>query len=627
MFFIGMAGSYCLSVLALMFYIPKGGIIRLRELSAICFSIFGGFFLLLLLNQSSYSRKSLIISLAVLAGFVILSLTLKNTLQKPLLYIVSLVVGVAVAGLANGTRPTELIGLSDASSRHAQSESRTEHKLVRTSLYKLVATYHRNIMVEEVTGGALSVFGDQYLLATGDGQLYSFSWNAEKKTLKSKKLPYRVPLNREEFIRDSAHNSKKVNTRFFRTADILVQDLGKEFRLFVSHHHWNSEKQCFTVRVSAARGNYAKFVSGEDAPIWETIYESSPCLGFKNKGDAFAGFQIGGKMVLLDNRSLLLAVGDHMFDGVDSDEILPQDKRAAYGKTILINLETHTSSIYSLGHRNPQGLDVDLQKNIWETEHGPKGGDELNLIAKGKNYGWPLVTYGTNYTEAIWPLSASQGKHEGYERPTYAWIPSIGISALATSKSPLFKLWNHDLLVGSLAAKALWRVRIEQGRAVFAERIPIGERIRDIIEDRDGRLILWTEALIEAPTQTTIVIIEPFVEGDGKLLEGLTSVERGELAFDRCDGCHNLRDGTVHGIGPDLQGVFDRRIASAKDYNYSQALKSVSGKWTEQNLEAFLKDPNKFAPGTSMQIPPIQDSKDRANLIEYLKTQTQSSIH
>ena len=94
-------------------------------------------------------------------------------------------------------------------------------------------------------------------------------------------------------------------------------------------------------------------------------------------------------MVLLDNRNLLLAVGDHMYDGVESDEILPQEKTAAYGKTVLINLESRAASIYSLGHRNPQGLDLDVHGNIWETEHGPRGGDELNLIRKGKNYGWP----------------------------------------------------------------------------------------------------------------------------------------------------------------------------------------------------------------------------------------------
>ena len=126
---------------------------------------------------------------------------------------------------------------------------------------------------------------------------------------------------------------------------------------------------------------------------------------------------------------------------------------------------------------------------------------------------------------------------------------------------------------------------------------------------------------VEPPTQTTIVVIEPVVEGNDKAIEGLSSLERGELVFDRCIGCHYLRDGTLHGIGPDLQGIVERPIASAKDYNYSHALKSFSGKWTAEKLDAFLQNPDKFAPGTSMRIPPIQNPKDRASLIEYLKAQ------
>ena len=612
-FFIAMAVCYCVNVIALTLFIPKGRKIRFAQLIPLCLSIFGCFFLFLILQDFNYSRKMVIITLSVLAAFGVLSLSLKTTLQKPALYVVIILVGgMLFVSVAMVTARGGLNALTD-------KELEPEQKLIRTSFYKLIVTYKRNLRVEPAIGGAISIFGDHYLLATGEGHLHALLWNPEKKRLDATQLPYKIPLNREEFIRDSAQHPGTVLTNSFRTADILVQDFGKDFRLFVSHHHWNREKQCFAVRVSSARGNYSKFVSGEDAPIWETIYESTPCLRFKNKGDLFAGHQVGGKMVLLDNRNLLLAVGDHMRDGVESDEMLPQDKTAMYGKTVLIDLETHADSIFSYGHRNPQGLDVDEHGNIWETEHGPRGGDELNLIRKGKNYGWPIVTYGADYAQASWPLNASQGQHVGYERPLYAWVPSIGISAIASIKGPLFKLWKHDLLASSLADKSLWRIRVEEGRIIFAERIPIGERIRDVIEDASGRLILWTEARIDAPTQTTIVVIEPMVPGNDKAIDRLSSLERGELVFDRCYGCHKLRDGNDHSIGPDLSGVLDRPIASAKEYNYSLALKSISGKWTAERLDAFLRDPDKFAPGTSMRIPPVQDPKDRASLIEYLQ--------
>jgi len=95
----------------------------------------------------------------------------------------------------------------------------------------------------------------------------------------------------------------------------------------------------------------------------------------------------------------------------------------SYGKTILIHLDDGTSEIYSLGHRNPQGLYVTPEGAIWSTEHGPQGGDELNLIVRGANYGWPLVTYGTDYGSAAWPLSHVQGRHDGYQQPILRGYP------------------------------------------------------------------------------------------------------------------------------------------------------------------------------------------------------------
>jgi len=607
-FYVGMAAAYCASVIVLTFYTPKEGKIRLIELISIFLSIFGSFFLFLLLTNSVYSRWVLIISLVVVSAFTVLSLSLRTTLQKPALYIVStLIVLIFLAGLAARMRPEPPAVLV------------VKNKLIRTSHYNLIARYHRNFVLEDSTGGAISQFGDRYLLATGDGQLHVLSWDPEKKKLESRKLAHRVPLNRDEFVRDAAKSPLKPGTGSFRTADILVQDFGDDFRLFASHHHWNSEKQCYTVRVSAIHGRYSDFVASEESQAWQTVYESVPCLAFKKIGDPFDGFQIGGKMVLLDNHRLLLTLGDHQFDGVYAKEMISQDKTASYGKTILINLDTYAASIYSMGHRNPQGLDVDSSGNIWSTEHGPKGGDELNLILKGKNYGWPLVTHGTDYSQPIWPLNAKQGRHEGFELPVYDWTPAFGISSVIHVQGSMFKIWKDDLLVCSLRGNSIWRVRVDKGRAISAERIVIGERIRDIMEDSNGRLILWTEASIDAPTQTTIIIVER-VEDNYKATEGLNSLQRGELLFARCDGCHTLSDGTDHRIGPDLHGIFQRRIAAAQGYGYSEALKSFSGSWTEKNLDAFLTNPQRFIPGTSMQVGAVPDPTERGILIEYLKS-------
>lgn len=604
-FFVGLIVTYCASTIVLTFYTPKGCAIRLIELASIFLSTFGSFFLFLLLSEATSYRFLLMVSLVVASAFTFLSLSLNTTLQKPALFIVTTFIA--------------LIPLKELVDRMRSSGVVVENKIIRTSFYNLTVRYYSNFLLQEVTGGAISKFGDRYLLAMGDGQLHILLWDQKTKKLESRKLSHRVPLNRDVFIRDTIQR-KRVSAEFFRTGDILVQDFGDNFRLFASHHYWNSEKQCFTVRVSAIYGSYASFVTSEESHTWQTVYESDPCLTFKNKGDPFAGHAMGGKLVLLDTHTLLLTVGDHEFDGVESAEILSQDATASYGKIVLVNLNTHEASIYSIGHRNPQGLDVDPSGNIWLTEHGPKGGDELNLILKGANYGWPLVTYGTNYTQPIWPLNTKQGRHEGFELPIYAWVPSIGISAVVSVQGGLFKVWKDDLLVASLANKAIWRVRVEKGRTIFAERIHIGERIRDIIEDTDGRLILWTEQLRTPPTQTAIVVVELAAEDNDQALTGLSSAERGELLFIRCSGCHKLENGHAHGIGPDLQGIFQGPIAAAKGYTYSEALKGFSGTWTEENLGAFLTNPQSFAPGTAMQFEGIPDPTERASLILYLKS-------
>ena len=299
-----------------------------------------------------------------------------------------------------------------------------------------------------------------------------------------------------------------------------------------------------TVRLSVTSGTSSSFITAQDHAPWKTLYESAPCVPFDR---SFAGHQVGGVLQRLDARTLLLTLGDHDHDGVHAKDRVSQDESAAYGKTWSIDMETGAAAPFTIGHRNPQGLYIDPDGNIWSSEHGPgKGGDELNLLVKGRNYGWPIVTYGTNYDQSIWPLNPHQGRHEGYEPPVYTWVPSVGISAIASIEKDLFARWKHDLIVGSLGGAALWRMRPEHGRITTVERIDIGERIRDVVESEDGRLILWTEATHPGPTGASLVVVEPVTDpaagsGDAVLL-------RGELMFGRCVGCHTI-GGNGKGIG------------------------------------------------------------------------------
>jgi glucose/arabinose dehydrogenase len=147
--------------------------------------------------------------------------------------------------------------------------------------------------------------------------------------------------------------------------------------------------------------------------------------------------------------------------------------------------------LYSKGHRNPQGLTYDGARDIlWETEHGARGGDEINIIKPGANYGWPIATYGIDYNGArITPFT----EYEGTTQPFKYWTPSIAPSGLAVYRGDLFEGWDGDLLVGAMALTALHRVIMDGDKEVGEERYLVGERVRDVRIGPDGAIYVTTE--------------------------------------------------------------------------------------------------------------------------------------
>jgi glucose/arabinose dehydrogenase len=164
-----------------------------------------------------------------------------------------------------------------------------------------------------------------------------------------------------------------------------------------------------------------------------------------------------------------------------------------FGKILKIDLRTKIKSIVSIGHRNPQGLTATLSGAIYATEHGPRGGDELNAIVAGKNYGWPVTTLGTHYTTYDWPNRSEEAPDQGFEPPVFAWLPSIGVSNLM-EVSNFDPAWDGDLLVTSLKAQSIYRLRRDGGgRVVYSEPILLNHRLRDIAALPDGTVVLWTD--------------------------------------------------------------------------------------------------------------------------------------
>lgn len=268
-----------------------------------------------------------------------------------------------------------------------------------------------------------------------------------------------------------------------------------------------------------------------------------------------------------------------------------------YGKTLFVPLSGAQPRLFTLGHRNPQGLYVERNGNMWLTEHGPQGGDELNALTEGANYGWPFHTYGKPRDGRFtWPLSAHL---VGMKKPVYAWVPSVAISSVIVVEGSEFPQWKGDLLLGSLRGARLHRMHFEDGRVAYEEPIRVNERIRDLTEGLDGRIVLWTD-------NGTIVSVTRAKQDEGAAL------------FQQCAACHPA-DGSQNGIGPNLRGVYGRAIASKVDYSYSTAMRAHDGKWDEGQLNAFLADPAAFAPGTSMAFEGIADDWQRRSLIEYLR--------
>jgi len=575
-----------------------------------CLAIFGVIFVALTLTDRSASRVVFLTTAFLAMVLIPLSFTRQRYLTVALIAMILFAAAFLAAGLYKAFGP------------EPKTPVRTTHVYVNSAFYNLDAVvYEGRIQKPAARGGGLSPFADRFVLATGDGHLYVLKWAPKSDDLEVTPLALRVPANGEEFARavglpyqqprDGLQGGEaigsQVETFRFRVTDILVQDQGDNVRILAAHHYWKNDQRCYVLRVSMTTGTQQAFLSGGSDFRWKTIFESKPCMpiegDLRERAAPFEGNLTGGRLALVDPHTVLFTVGFHGFDGVFAKQAYGQDPAISWGTTVLIHIDDATSETFTIGHRNEQGLYIDAKGSIWETEHGPQGGDELNLLVKGANYGWPLVSYGTDYGTLAWPMSKTQGRHDGYQEPMFAWVPSIGISNLTSVQKDLFPIWKDDLLIGSLREESLFRMRIKENRVIFVEPIRIGRRIRDVIEADDGRIVMWTD-------DAAIVSLKPAAGNSQE-----------QLFATNCGGCHKVMDGKAHVIGPDLFGVVGREIASADGYTeYSAALKGQSGTWTEERLDRFLTNPQLAVPGTYMGFQGISDPKVRAAIIAFLKS-------
>ena len=222
---------------------------------------------------------------------------------------------------------------------------------------------------------------------------------------------------------------------------------------------------------------------------------------FRAQPPSFSKLHFGSRISFLADGTLLISLGDR---GARQEA---QNLTNHYGTLIRINIDGSVpqdnpfvnrsalrSEIYSYGHRNIQGLAVEpATENIYLHEHGPRGGDEINLVMMGRNYGWPRVTYGKEYaTNAKIGFGNSA---PGYIDPLLQWTPSIAPSGLMIYSGKRFPKWQGHLFVGALAGKYIARVELIRGKAREREQLLKRElgRIRDIKEDQDGNIWFITD--------------------------------------------------------------------------------------------------------------------------------------
>ena len=262
---------------------------------------------------------------------------------------------------------------------------------------------------------------------------------------------------------------------------------------------------------ATTRRVFLAYAQGDDdanrLAIWRARLENDRLVGgeviFRASPDKKGPSHPGGRIAFLADKTFLVSVGDG-YDYRNQAQNLTSD----LGKILRLDRNGNPptdnpfagradarAEIWTYGHRNPQGLAVDPETaTVWEEEHGPRGGDEINRLAAGGNYGWPLATNGIDYDGT---LISERAHSPDFISPLIVWAPSIAPSGLAIYRGGEFADWNGQLLVGALAAKSLVRAQIDNdGRSVAeTERLlaDLGARIRDVRTGPDGFVYFLTD--------------------------------------------------------------------------------------------------------------------------------------
>jgi glucose/arabinose dehydrogenase/cytochrome c2 len=401
-----------------------------------------------------------------------------------------------------------------------------------------------------------------------------------------------------------------------------------------------------TLYFNVAEGTYDQYHTAVFSARYERAYRLTEVKRIFRAKDDYSGIANGvGRMIMRHDKTLLVAVPENNYY---KDQAQRLDSHI--GKILRINRDGTIPAdnpfvdkagalgeIWTYGNRVTTGLYEDPEtRQIWEVEPGPAGGDELNRLEAGGNYGWAQVTWGFDYSGS---LATPKQTAAGVQDPVLVWMrsPRGTPAGLTRYRGRTYPQWDGDFFVGHLAGRTLERLRIDGAEVVLRERIllDLKERLRDVKVGPDNHLYLLTDhqngrllrlqpgKVAAGQTNRVALALESPPFKPDELLGAVSAgdPEKGRQDFiAQCSSCHRV-GGQVRGgeIGPDLLTVYGRKAGSLDGFGYSSALAQSSQIWDGISINMFIADPDRYLPGTRMASVPVTDAQMRRDVVGFLK--------
>lgn len=462
-------------------------------------------------------------------------------------------------------------------------------KTVETSYLPLTLKYVADLNLSGVAGMGGSIYVGPFgvLLMDRTGKFYRVQAGAVTE------LGFRTPSRYELFLTE--YPADKVVAGVINATSFAYDSNSK--KIYAAHNQYlGNDRIRMIVSSIGFDANASKFTGDGN---WKTVFEGDPIGGETRGTDASAG------KLLLVGSELYLTTGfpghedakgvREVIEGGSLTQTPPQNIKSLHSKIIKISLKDYSFEIFALGQRNSQGMVLTSSDEILITDHGPQGGDEINRLRRSANYGHPIETFGTRYGtyDYAWPESLTNQipREQKFELPVFAFVPSVAINPIIEIKSFHQRLAG-DLLVGSLKAQSLYRLKYVDGRVIFSEPIWIGHRIRDIYEYKNKIYLLTDD-----PHLISLEVNEE------KLKTNKTKDDKYFLSKtmqNKCMGCHSFDPTQPSSMAPKLSNVIGKKIGTDSYEHYSSAFRNSNLIWTNENLIQFLKSPSTVVPGTAM---------------------------